>query len=374
MNYMGMLPQLFSAMKKLEGSDMYISAGIAPTVKVHGSLRAISEHKLTAEQSLALVKEAMSEDEYATFCRTKESNFGIFMPDIGRFRVSAFWQLEKAGMVIRRIETEIPAMDELYLPPILKHTALEKRGLVLVVGATGSGKSTTQAAMVGYRNQNSSGHILTIEDPIEFVHEHDSCIVTQREVGIDTESFEDALKSSLRQAPDVILIGEIRSQETMEFALAFAETGHLCMATLHATNANQAIDRILHLVPKEKHAQLLYDLSLNLNAIVAQQLIPVQGGTSRRGAFEILLNSPLVSELIRKNELHKIKDVMAKSAELGMQTFDQALLALYNTNMISYTEALHHADSANDLRLMIKLNQGQAGSESMLEGVTIEAL
>jgi len=374
MNYMGMLPQLFSAMKKLEGSDMYISAGIAPTVKVHGSLRAISEHKLTAEQSLALVKEAMSEDEYATFCRTKESNFGIFMPDIGRFRVSAFWQLEKAGMVIRRIETEIPAMDELYLPPILKHTALEKRGLVLVVGATGSGKSTTQAAMVGYRNQNSSGHILTIEDPIEFVHEHDSCIVTQREVGIDTESFEDALKSSLRQAPDVILIGEIRSQETMEFALAFAETGHLCMATLHATNANQAIDRILHLVPKEKHAQLLYDLSLNLNAIVAQQLIPVQGGTSRRGAFEILLNSPLVSELIRKNELHKIKDVMAKSAEQGMQTFDQALLALYNTNMISYTEALHHADSANDLRLMIKLNQGQAGNDSILDGVTIEAL
>jgi len=374
MNYMGMLPQLFSAMKKLEGSDMYISAGIAPTVKVHGSLRAISEHKLTAEQSLALVKEAMSEDEYATFCRTKESNFGIFMPDIGRFRVSAFWQLEKAGMVVRRIETEIPAMDELYLPPVLKHTALEKRGLVLVVGATGSGKSTTQAAMVGYRNQNSSGHILTIEDPIEFVHEHDSCIVTQREVGIDTESFEDALKSSLRQAPDVILIGEIRSQETMEFALAFAETGHLCMATLHATNANQAIDRILHLVPKEKHAQLLYDLSLNLKAIVAQQLIPVQGGTSRRGAFEILLNTPLVSELIRKNELHKIKDVMAKSAEQGMQTFDQALLALYNTNMISYTEALHHADSANDLRLMIKLNQGQAGSDSMLDGVTIEAL
>jgi len=371
---MGMLPQLFSAMKKLTGSDMYISAGIAPTVKVHGSLRALSEHKLTAEQSLALVKEAMSEDEYASFCRTKESNFGIFMPDIGRFRVSAFWQLEKAGMVIRRIETEIPAMDELYLPPILKHTALEKRGLVLVVGATGSGKSTTQAAMVGYRNQNSSGHILTIEDPIEFVHEHASCIVTQREVGIDTESFEDALKSSLRQAPDVILIGEIRSQETMEFALAFAETGHLCMATLHATNANQAIDRILHLVPKEKHAQLLYDLSLNLNAIVAQQLIPVQGGTSRRGAFEILLNTPLVSELIRKNELHKIKEVMTKSGELGMQTFDQALLSLYNTNMISYTEALHHADSPNDLRLMIKLNQGQAGSDSMLDGVTIEAL
>ncbi|WP_017222795.1 PilT/PilU family type 4a pilus ATPase [Moritella dasanensis] len=371
---MAMLPQLFSAMKKIEGSDMYISAGIAPTVKVHGSLRAISEHKLTAEQSLALVKEAMSEDEYASFCRTKESNFGILMPDIGRFRVSAFWQLEKAGMVIRRIETEIPAMDDLYLPAVLKHTALEKRGLVLVVGATGSGKSTTQAAMVGYRNQNSSGHILTIEDPIEFVHEHQSCIVTQREVGIDTDSFEDALKSSLRQAPDVILIGEIRSQETMEFALAFAETGHLCMATLHATNANQAIDRILHLVPKEKHAQLLYDLSLNLKAIVAQQLIPVQGGTSRRGAFEILLNSPLVSELIRKNELHKIKEVMTKSVELGMQTFDQALLELYNTNMISYTEALHHADSPNDLRLMIKLNQGQAGGDSMLDGITIEAL
>ena len=371
---MGMLPQLFSAMKKLAGSDMYISAGIAPTIKVHGSLRAISEHKLTAEQSLALVKEAMSEDEYASFYRTKESNFGIFMPDIGRFRVSAFWQLEKAGMVIRRIETEIPAMDDLHLPPILKHTALEKRGLILVVGATGSGKSTTQAAMVGYRNQNSSGHILTIEDPIEFVHEHGSCIITQREVGIDTESFEEALKSSLRQAPDVILIGEIRSQETMEFALAFAETGHLCMATLHATNANQAIDRILHLVPKEKHAQLLYDLSLNLKAIVAQQLIPVQGGTSRRGAFEILLNTPLVSELIRKNELHKIKDVMAKSVELGMQTFDQALLALYNSSMISYTEALHHADSANDLRLMIKLNQGQGSSDGMLDGVTIEAL
>ncbi|WP_392340178.1 PilT/PilU family type 4a pilus ATPase [Moritella marina] len=371
---MGMLPQLFSAMKKLEGSDMYISAGIAPTVKVHGSLRAISEHKLTSEQSLALVKEAMSDDEFASFCKTKESNFGLFFPDIGRFRVSAFWQLEKAGMVIRRIETDIPAMDDLYLPAVLKQTALEKRGLVLVVGATGSGKSTTQAAMVGYRNQNSSGHILTIEDPIEFVHEHQSCIVTQREVGIDTESFEDALKSSLRQAPDVILIGEIRSQETMEFALAFAETGHLCMATLHATNANQAIDRILHLVPKEKHAQLLYDLSLNLKAIVAQQLIPVQGGTSRRGVFEILLNSPLVSELIRKNELHKIKELMTKSVELGMQTYDQALLALYDSSMISYTEALHYADSPNDLRLMIKLNQGQSSSNGMLDGITIEAL
>lgn len=371
---MGMLPQLFNKMKELEGSDMYISAGIAPMVKVHGGLKAISEYKLTAEQSLALVKESMSDDEYQSFCQTKEANFGIFVPDVGRFRVSAFWQLEKAGMVIRRIETDIPEMDELFLPQVLKQTALAKRGLVLVVGATGSGKSTTQAAMVGYRNHNSSGHILTIEDPIEFVHEHGGCIVTQREVGIDTISFEEGLKSSLRQAPDVILIGEIRSQETMEFALAFAETGHLCMATLHATNANQAIDRILHLVPKEKHNQLLYDLSLNLKAVIAQQLIPVQDGASRRGAFEILLNTPLVSELIRKGELHKLKDIMTKSGELGMQTFDQALLDLYNSNQISYTEALHHADSANDLRLMIKLNQGNSDSDGLLDGVTIEAI
>ena len=371
---MAMLEQLFTAMKQIAGSDMYISAGIVPTVKVHGSLRGVSEHKLTPEQSLALVKEAMSEEQFRSFCQTKEANFAIYLPEIGRFRVSAFWQLEKAGMVIRRIETDIPEMDELYLPNILKLTALEKRGLVLVVGATGSGKSTTQAAMVGYRNHNSSGHILTIEDPIEYVHEHGRCIVTQREVGIDTASFEDALKSSLRQAPDVILIGEIRSQETMEFALAFAETGHLCMATLHANNANQAIDRILHLVPKEKHSQLLYDLSLNLRAIIAQQLIPVQGGASRRGAFEILLNSPLVSELIRKNELHKIKEVMTKSSELGMQTFDQALLELYDNNMISYTEALHHADSPNDLRLLIKLSQGNISGDSMLDGVTIESI
>lgn len=367
-----MLQQLLAAMKQLEGSDMYISAGIPPTVKVHGALRGISDNKLTADQSLALVQESMSEQEFAVFCENKEANFGIYAPNVGRFRVSAFWQLERAGMVIRRIETEIPSMDELYLPPVLKHTALEKRGLVLVVGATGSGKSTTQAAMVGYRNQNSSGHILTIEDPIEFVHEHDRCIITQREVGIDTPSFEAALKSSLRQAPDVILIGEIRSQETMEFALAFAETGHLCMATLHATNANQAIDRILHLVPKEKHDQLLYDLSLNLKGIVAQQLIPVQGGTSRRGAFEILLNTPLVSDLIRKNDLHKLKEVMTKSREQGMQTFDQALMDLYDSNMISYTEALHHADSPNDLRLMIKLNRGNQSGDNMLDGITIE--
>jgi len=371
---MGMLPQLFATMKKLQGSDMYISAGIAPTVKVHGGLKAISEHKLTAELSLALVREAMSDTEYQKFCQTKEANFGIFVPDVGRFRVSAFWQLEKAGMVIRRIETDIPEMDELHLPQVLKHTALAKRGLVLVVGATGSGKSTTQAAMVGYRNQNSSGHILTIEDPIEFVHDHGQCIVTQREVGIDTVSFDEALKSSLRQAPDMILIGEIRSQETMEFALAFAETGHLCMATLHATNANQAIERILHLVPKEKHAQLLYDLSLNLKGIIAQQLIPVQDGESRRAAFEILQNTPYVSELIRKGDLHKIKEVMVKSGEQGMQTFDQALLDLYNRNQISYTEALHHADSPNDLRLMIKLNSGNSDGGGLLDGVTIEAL
>ncbi len=369
-----MLQQLLAAMKQLEGSDMYISAGIPPTVKVHGSLRSISDNKLTADQSLALVKESMSEQDFAAFCENKESNFGLYAPNVGRFRISAFWQLEKAGMVIRRIETEIPSMEELYLPEVLKHTALEKRGLVLVVGATGSGKSTTQAAMVGYRNQNSSGHILTIEDPIEFVHEHDRCIITQREVGIDTPSFEAALKSSLRQAPDVILIGEIRSQETMEFALAFAETGHLCMATLHATNANQAIDRILHLVPKEKHGQLLYDLSLNLKGIIAQQLIPVQGGASRRGAFEILLNTPLVSDLIRKNELHKLKEVMVKSREQGMQTFDQALMDLYDSNMISYTEALHHADSPNDLRLMIKLSRGNQSGDSMLDGITIEEI
>lgn len=279
--------------------------------------------------------------------------------------MSAFWQREAPGCVMRRIETTIPDTDDLKLPPILKDLVMSKRGLIIMVGGTGTGKSTSLASLVGYRNANSRGHILTIEDPVEFVHDHRKSIITQREVGVDTESFDAALKSSLRQAPDVILIGEIRTQETMEFALAFAETGHLCMATLHANNANQALDRIMNLVPQTKHQQLLFDLSLNLRGIVAQQLVPTIDGTGRRAAIEILINTPRISSLIAKNELHSLKETMSKSNEQGMQTFDQALLYLYVEGEISYADALHHADSANDLRLMIKLQSKETGEKAL---------
>ncbi|WP_458734335.1 PilT/PilU family type 4a pilus ATPase [Zobellella taiwanensis] len=367
------LAPLLKTMREQKASDMYISVGVAPTIKVQGRMQPIGQERLSAGAALALVESCMNPEWRERFHRHKEANFAISDDEHGRFRVSAFWQQEKAGMVIRRIESHIPTFEELYLPDTLREVAMTKRGLVLFVGGTGTGKSTTQAAMIGHRNRHAGGHILTIEDPVEYVHQHGQSIITQREVGIDTESFDAALKSSLRQAPDVILIGEVRSEETMGFALSFAETGHLCMATLHANNANQALDRIMHLVPESKHRQLLFDLSFNLKAIVAQQLIPTRDGRQRRGAFEILLNTPLVADLIRKGEMHKLKDVMAKSREQGMQTFDQALFDLYTQQHIGYTEALAYADSPNDLRLMIKLQGGGGLDSGMLDNVTIES-
>ncbi|MEH6453492.1 MAG: PilT/PilU family type 4a pilus ATPase [Psychromonas sp.] len=351
-----MLDKLLMRVHQEKASDLYISVGLPATVKLNGSLESISDTKLTSSEVYCLLNEAMDETRFANFERDKEANFALSDHAAGRFRVSAFMQKEQPGMVIRRIEAKIPSFSELSLPEQLKEVSLAKRGLILFVGATGAGKSTTQAAMLGYRNRNSSGHILTIEDPIEFIHEHEKSVVTQREVGIDTESFELGLKNALRQAPDVILIGEIRSQETMEFALSFSETGHLCMATLHANNANQALDRIMHLVPPERHRQFLFDLSVNLRAVVAQQLIPTIDGKQRRAAFEILYTTPLIAETIRNGDLHELKGIMSSSTEHGMQTFDQALFKLYEDGLIGYTEALAHADSANDVRLMIKLH------------------
>ncbi|MBL4909455.1 MAG: PilT/PilU family type 4a pilus ATPase [Alteromonadaceae bacterium] len=366
--------KLLQKMVAEKASDMFVSAKLPVSAKINGELQPIDEKPLTAEQALALVHNAMNEKQIKEFEETKECNFAISIDDIGRFRVSAFWQRDMAGMVIRRIETVIPDTEELGLPSILKDVVMSKRGLVLFVGGTGTGKSTSMASLIGYRNRNSRGHILTIEDPVEFVHEHAKSMITQREVGLDTESFDAALKSSLRQAPDVILIGEIRSREVMEHALSFAETGHLCIATLHANNANQAIDRIMHLVPSDQHDKLLFDLALNLRGIIAQQLIPTKDGHGRVAAIEILLNTPYISELIKKGEIGSIKEVMEKSNELGMKTFDQALFELYERGLINYADALHHADSPNDLRLMIKLRSNDQGGMGGLSGVTIEGM
>ncbi|GAB1059266.1 PilT/PilU family type 4a pilus ATPase [Shewanella algae] len=360
------------AMVERKASDLFITAAFPPSAKVDGELRPLAENAFTPAQSLEFVESLMTPEQKKEFHETRECNFAVGAKELGRFRVSAFWQRESAGCVMRRIETKIPTVEQLYLPPILKDLVMSKRGLVIMVGGTGTGKSTSLAALIGYRNANARGHILTIEDPVEFVHQHGKSIITQREVGIDTESFDAALKSSLRQAPDVILIGEIRTQETMEFALSFAETGHLCMATLHANNANQALDRIMHLVPESKHQQLLFDLSLNLRGIVAQQLVPKVDGSGRRAAIEVLINTPRVASLIQKNELHVLKDTMAKSNEQGMQTFDQALFKLYCEGEISYADALHHADSPNDLRLMIKLHSNDTGNSGFMEGVTLD--
>jgi len=365
---------LLQKMVQHEASDMFVTAKLPVSAKINGELIAIDEHVLSATEALGLVHNAMSEKQKIEFEESKECNFAISIEGIGRFRVSAFWQRDMAGMVVRRIVTEIPEADDLGLPSVLKDVVMSKRGLLLFVGGTGTGKSTSMAALIGYRNKNSRGHILTIEDPVEFVHEHGKCMVTQREVGLDTESFDAALKSSLRQAPDVILIGEIRNQETMEHALSFAETGHLCIATLHANNANQAIDRIMHLVPAEQHGKLLFDLALNLRGIVAQQLIPTCDGNSRVAAIEILLNSPYIAELIKKGDIGSIKEVMEKSTDQGMQTFDQALYHLYQQGVINYADALHHADSPNDLRLMIKLRSNEQGGAGSLSGVTIDGL
>lgn len=359
-------------MVERKASDLFITAGFPPSAKVDGEVRPLSESSFNPAQALDFVESLMTDVQKKEFHESRECNFAFAAKELGRFRVSAFWQREAPGCVMRRIETKIPEVEDLKLPPILKDLVMSKRGLIIMVGGTGTGKSTSLAALVGYRNANSRGHILTIEDPVEFVHEHRKSIITQREVGIDTESFDAALKSSLRQAPDVILIGEIRSQETMEFALSFAETGHLCMATLHANNANQALDRIMHLVPESKHQQLLFDLSLNLRGIVAQQLVPKADGIGRCAAIEILINTPRIGDLIAKNELHLLKETMAKSNEQGMQTFDQALLNLYAEGEISYADALHHADSPNDLRLMIKLQGSDSSSSGFMEGVTLD--
>jgi len=357
-----------------EASDLFVTAKLPVSAKINGELLSIADNALTPEEALSLVHSAMNDKQQAQFDSEKECNFAISIDGIGRFRISAFWQRDMAGMVVRRIVTQIPDADDLGLPSVLKDVVMSKRGLVLFVGGTGTGKSTSMAALIGYRNHNSRGHILTIEDPVEFVHEHGQSMITQREVGLDTESFDAALKSSLRQAPDVILIGEIRSQEIMEHALSFAETGHLCIATLHANNANQAIDRIMHLVPAEQHGKLLFDLALNLRGVIAQQLVPTTDGNGRVAAIEILLNSPLIAELIKKGEVGSIKEVMKKSNELGMQTFDQALFNLYQQGLINYADAIHHADSPNDLRLMIKLRSNDQGGSGALSGVTIDGL
>lgn len=341
-----------------KASDLFITAGLPPSIKVHGRIMPIAQNPLTSDQSRDLVLNIMTPAQREEFEKTHECNFAIGLKSVGRFRVSCFYQRSHVGMVLRRIETKIPTVEELRLPPILNSLSMTKRGIIIFVGATGTGKSTTLAAMVGYRNRNSTGHIITIEDPIEYVHQHDGCVVTQREVGIDTESYTMALKNTLRQAPDVILIGEIRTRETMENAITFAETGHLCLSTLHANNANQALDRVLHFFPEDRRPQLLMDLSLNLKAMVAQQLLPRPDGKGRIPAIEILLNTPLAQDLIRKGEIHKLKELMKESTQQGMQTFDQHLFQLYQEGEISYEDALRHADSANEVRLMIKLSQG----------------
>ena len=354
-----------------KASDLFVTADVEPSMKINGEIIPVVKTKLNGEIIGQLIHSIMTDKQRKEFAETCECNFAITNKDkTARFRVSAFQQRDLPGMVLRRIETKIPTTEELKLPPILKDLAMTKRGIILLVGATGTGKSTSLASLIGHRNRNSKGHIITIEDPIEFVHQHEGCIITQREVGIDTESYEIALKNTLRQAPDVILIGEIRSRETMNYAIAFAETGHLVFATLHANNANQAIDRIIHFFEADRHNQLFMDLSLNLRAVVAQQLVPTLDGQSRRAAIEILINSPLISDLIRKGEVNEIKDLMKRSRELGMQTFDQALFDLYKERQISYKDALKYADSENDLRLQIKLSEDGAdqllGSASKL--------
>ncbi|MCY9802974.1 PilT/PilU family type 4a pilus ATPase [Vibrio scophthalmi] len=357
-------------MSEQKASDLYITVGAPVLYRIDGELQPQGD-KLGEQEVFALLSSLMDSERLSEFKRSREANFAV-VRDCGRFRVSAFFQREQPGAVIRRIETKIPTCEELNLPTVLQELATTKRGLVLMVGATGSGKSTTMAAMTGYRNLHRSGHILTVEDPIEFVHEHQRCIVTQREVGLDTESYEVALKNSLRQAPDMILIGEIRSRETMEYAMAFAETGHLCMATLHANNANQALERILHLVPKEKKEQFLFDLSMNLKGVVAQQLLRDKNGQGRHGVFEVLLNSPRIADLIRRGELHEVKATMAKSQQTGMQTFDQSLFQLLVDGKISEEDALHSADSANDLRIMLKTERGESLTSGSLADITID--
>ena len=353
---------LLRKMVERDGSDLFLTAGFPPAIKVDGTIHKATDTPLSPDQAAMMVRSIMNDKQIKEFDATKECNFAIAPQGIGRFRVSAFIQQGMVGAVLRTITTEIPTLEDLELPPILKDVVMNKRGLCIIVGGTGSGKSTTLAAMIGHRNENSRGHIVSIEDPVEYVHPHRGCVITQREVGVDTESWHAALKNTLRQAPDVILIGEIRDRETMEYGIQFAETGHLCLATLHANSANQALDRIINFFPEERRQQLLMDLSLNTKALVSQRLIPREGGIGRIAAMEILLNTPLIADLIFKGEVGQIKEIMAKSTRLGMQTFDQALFALYEEGTITYEEAMRNADSKNELRLRIKLESKRDSS------------
>jgi twitching motility protein PilU len=359
---------LLRLMVSRNGSDLFLTAEFPPAIKVDGKITKVSPQPLTGQHTMTLARSVMNDKQSAEFERTKECNFAISPSGVGRFRCNAFIQQGQVGLVMRTIPQTIPTIDSLNLPRVLKDVAMTKRGLVIMVGATGSGKSTSLAAMVDYRNENSYGHIITIEDPVEFVHSHKNCIVTQREVGLDTEDWFSALKNTLRQAPDVILMGEIRDRETMEHAVAFAETGHLCMATLHANSANQALDRVINFFPEERRTQLLMDLSLNLKSMVSQRLLPRQEGKGRVAAVEVMLNTPLMADMIFKGEVGEIKELMKRSRELGMQTFDQALFDLYESNLVTYEDSLRNADSVNDLRLQIKLNSQRARSSDLAAG------
>ncbi|GAB3187255.1 PilT/PilU family type 4a pilus ATPase [Hydrogenophaga aquatica] len=359
---------LLKLMVSRNGSDLFLTAEFPPAIKVDGKINKVSPQPLTGQHTQALARAIMNDKQAAEFERTRECNFAIAPAGIGRFRVNAFVQMGKVGLVMRTIPAKIPTVDELGLPQQLKNLALAKRGICLLVGGTGSGKSTSLAAMVDWRNENTHDHIVTVEDPVEFVHQHKNCIITQREVGLDTDNWENALKNSLRQAPNVILMGEIRDRETMEHAISFSETGHLCLATLHANSANQAMERIINFFPEERHAQLLKDVSLNLRGMVAQRLLPRQDGKGRYAVVEILLNSGLIADLIMKGEINEIKEVMKRSREVGMQTFDQALFDAFEANLVSYEEAIRNADSQNDLKLNIKLNSQRARTTDLAAG------
>jgi twitching motility protein PilU len=364
------MQDLLRAMVTKKASDLFITGGFPPAIKLDGRISPVANQPLTPQHTAELARAMMNDKQAAEFESTKECNFAVSPGSIGRFRVSAFMQQGRVGMVLRTINTSIPTLEELNLPPILKDIVMMKRGLVIMIGGTGMGKSTSLAAMTGHRNEHSYGHIITIEDPVEYVHEHKNCVVTQRDVGVDTDSWYAALRNALRQAPDVILIGEIRDRQTMDYAIEFSETGHLCMATLHANSANQALDRIVNFFPEERKQQLLMDLSLNIRAFISQRLIPHKNGKGRVAAVEVMLNTPLISDLIFKGDVHEIKAIMAKSRELGMQTFDQCLFELYDNGSISYEDALRNADSVNELRLMIKLHSKEAREKDRLGGIS----
>ena len=369
MDALNTVHDLLRLMLSKRASDLFLTAGFPPAIKVDGKIAPVSNQTLTPSHTRELARSIMNDKQWKDFEEHREANFAISPPEIGRFRVNAFVQQGRIGLVLRTITTLIPKLEQLNLPPVLRDVAMVKRGLVIFVGGTGSGKSTSLAAMIGHRNENSQDHIITIEDPVEYVHEHKKSIITQREVGVDTENWFAALKNTLRQAPDVILIGEVRDRETMEYAIAFAETGHLCLTTLHANSANQALDRIINFFPEDRRQQLLMDLSLNLKAFISQRLIARKGTTGRIAAIEVLLNSPLISDLIFKGQVHEIKEIMAKSRELGMQTFDQSLFDLYEAGLITYEDAMRNADSLNDLRLKIKLQGQESKDRDVMSGI-----